>query len=365
MSIITIGLLIAGLVLLVGGAELLVRGASRLAAAFGISPLVIGLTVVAFGTSSPELAVSLQSALSGDGQIAVGNVVGSNIFNILMIIGLAALITPLVVEQQLVRKDVPLMIGLSFLLYGLGLTGRISRLQGLLMFAGLIAYIAFSIWQSRKESAAVQAEYEESYGDGQQTHHIRNILFLLVGLVLLVVGSNWLVDSASAIARAFGISELIIGLTIVAAGTSMPELATSTLAAIRGERDIAVGNAVGSNIFNILCVLALTAVISPDGLIISPDAMSLDIPFMVAVAIAALPIFFTGYRISRWEGAVFVLYYGAYTLFLLLESAQHDRLARYSTIMLEFVLPLTALTLIIVVVREFRARRNGRPRATV
>ncbi len=355
--------MIAGLVLLVGGAELLVRGASRLAAAVGISPLVVGLTVVAFGTSSPELAVSLQSALTGNGQIAVGNVVGSNIFNILVIIGLAALITPLVVQQQLVRKDVPLMIGLSILLYALGLTGRITRLQGLLMFAGLIVYIAFSIWQSRKESAAVKEQYDKKYGDGQKPQHVRNLLFLVVGLILLVVGSNWLVDSASEIARAFGISELVIGLTIVAVGTSMPELATSSLAAIRGERDIAVGNAVGSNIFNILCVLALTAAISPDGLIISPDAMSLDIPFMVAVAIAALPIFFTGYSISRWEGAIFLLYYVAYTLFLLLESGQHDALSRYSTVMVEFVLPLTVLTLVIVVVREIRARRNGQPPA--
>ena len=363
MSISTVVLLIAGLVLLVGGAELLVRGASRLAAAVGISPLVVGLTVVAFGTSSPELAVSLQSALTGNGQIAVGNVVGSNIFNILVIIGLAALITPLVVQQQLVRKDVPLMIGLSILLYALGLTGRISRLQGLLMFAGLIVYIAFSIWQSRRENTAVKEEYDKQYGDGRKPQHARNILFFVVGLILLIVGSNWLVDSASDIARAFGISELVIGLTIVAIGTSMPELATSSLAAIRGERDIAVGNAVGSNIFNILCVLALTAVVSPEGLVISPEAMSLDIPFMVAVAIAALPIFFTGYSISRWEGAIFLIYYGAYTLFLLLESAQHDALPRYNTVMVEFVLPLTLLTLIIVVVREIRARRNGRAQA--
>lgn len=358
MSIATVALLIAGLVLLVGGAELMVRGASRLATAVGISPLVVGLTVVAFGTSSPELAVSLQSALTGNGEIAVGNVVGSNIFNILVIIGLATLITPLIVQQQLVRQDVPLMIGLSILLYGLGLTGRISQLQGLLMFAGLILYIGFVIRQSRKESAAVKEEYQAEYGDGQDKNYVRNTLFFVVGLILLVVGSNWLVDSASEIARAFGVSELVIGLTIVAAGTSMPELATSMLAAYRGERDIAVGNAVGSNIFNIMCVLALTALVSKGGLVIPPEAMALDIPFMVAVAIAALPIFFTGYKISRWEGAIFVLYYGAYTLYLLLESAEHDLLPRYSAIMADFVLPLTALTLIIVVVREVRARRR-------
>lgn len=358
MSALSVAMLIAGLLLLVGGAELLVRGASRLAAAVGISPLVVGLTVVAFGTSSPELAVSLQAALTGSGEIAVGNVVGSNIFNILVIVGVATLITPLVVQQQLVRQDVPLMIGLSILLYALGLTGRISRLQGLLMFAGLIFYIGFVIRQSRKESAAVKEEYEIEYGDGKDKNYIRNTLFFVAGLVLLVIGSSWLVTSASEIARAFGISELVIGLTIVAAGTSMPELATSALAAYRGERDIAVGNAVGSNIFNILCVLALTALISKDGLVISPDAMSLDIPFMVAVAIAALPIFFTGYSISRWEGAIFVLYYGAYTLYLLLESAEHDLLPRYSAILAEFVLPLTILTLVVVVVREVRARRR-------
>ena len=259
MNLSTVVLLIAGLLFLIIGAEALVRGASKLAAAFGIPPLVIGLTVVALGTSSPEMAVGIKSALSGNADIALGNVVGSNIFNILVIIGLSAVITPLVVAQRLVRWDVPLVIGLSFLVFFLGLSGSIGRVQGLLLFVGLIVYITFTIRQSRKELTAVQEEYAKEYHP-QRFKNLGqwavNIGLLVGGLVMLVLGSNWLVNSASSLARAFGVSELVIGLTIVAIGTSAPELATSLMAAKRGERDIAVGNAIGSNLFNILGVLA-------------------------------------------------------------------------------------------------------------
>jgi cation:H+ antiporter len=362
MNATTILSLIAGLVLLIAGAELLVRGASRLAAAFGVSPLVIGLTVVAFGTSSPELAVAFQSALSGNGDIALGNVVGSNIFNILVIIGLSAAIIPLVVHQQLVRLEVPLVIGLSILIFVLGLDGRIGRLEGGLLFAGLLAYMAFSIIQSRRESAEVQEEYDHEFGDGRFQRSgqiVVNVVLVAGGLALLVLGSRWLVGSASAIARVLGVSDLIIGLTVISIGTSMPEVATSMMAALRGERDIAVGNAIGSNIFNILGVLGLTALLSRTGVAVPREALAFDIPIMIVVAVAALPIFFTGYRIARWEGWLFLGLYAGYVLYLLLDAAQHDALPLFSNIMLAFALPLLGLTLGVLVVRDIRARRQA------
>ncbi len=354
-------LLSGGLVSLVIGAEALVRGASRLAAALGISPLVIGLTVVAFGTSSPELAISLQSTFIGQADIAVGNVVGSNIFNMLVIVGLSAIITPLVVHQQLVRLDVPLLIGVSLLTWWMAANGVVSRWEGGILFVGLVTYIAFLIWQSRRESAEVQQEYEAEYGNGRLRDWrlwLLNLGLAGIGLALLVLGSDWLVEGAVRLARLFGLSELIIGLTIIAAGTSLPEVATSVLAAMRSERDIAVGNAVGSSIFNLMAVLALTAVFAPSGINVAAAAINFDIPVMTAVAVASLPVFFTGNLIARWEGFVFLAYYLAYTAYLVLEATSHNALPQYSTLMLEFVLPLTIITLVILVVRDWRARQQ-------
>jgi cation:H+ antiporter len=351
---------IAGLALLILGAEWLVRGASRLAAKIGISPLVIGLTVVAFGTSSPELAINVQSSLAGQADIAVGNVVGSNIFNILVIIGLSAVITPLVVHQQLIRLDVPLMIGLAFITYLFALDGLISTVEGFILFGGLVAYIVFLIWQSRKENEEIKHEYAQKYErkpNGGWKPWTINIGLLVLGLALLVVGAGWLVDSAVEIARWAGLSELVIGLTIVAAGTSLPEVATSIAAALKGERDIAVGNAVGSNIFNLLSVLGLSAIIVPVGIPVSQAALGFDIPVMLAVLLATLPIFFTGNRIDRWEGWLFLFYYAAYTAYLMLESVQHDALQLFNTTMLGFILPLTLLTLGIALWREPRFRQ--------
>jgi len=302
MDALTLVLFIIGLVGLIIGAELLVRGASRLAIGFGISPLVVGLTVVAFGTSSPELAVSTGSALSGQADIALGNVVGSNIFNVLFILGLSASIGTLVVAQQLIRLDVPLMIGVAILPLLLGLDGKIGRLDGLLLFAGIVAYIVFAIRQSRKETKEIEAEYDHEFGQGGgmgPRQAVIQIALVIAGLALLVVGARWLVNGAVALARSLGLSELIIGLTIIAAGTSLPEVATSVIASLRGERDIAVGNVVGSNIFNILAVLGLTAAVAPEGVTVPVAALRFDIPFMIAVSVACLPIFFTGYRIAR------------------------------------------------------------------
>jgi cation:H+ antiporter len=357
-------LFIIGLVALIVGAELLVRGAARLAVGFGISPLVVGLTVVAFGTSSPELAVSIGSALSGQADIALGNVVGSNIFNVLFILGVSALIGALVVMQQLVRLDVPLMIGVSFLLLLLGLDGRIGRLDGLFLFAGIVVYTVFAVYQSRKEFKLVEAEYTHEYGQQDDRmglwRILRNVGLVIVGLLLLVVGARWLVDGAVSIARALELSELVIGLTIVAVGTSLPEVATSVIASLRGERDIAVGNIVGSNLFNIMAVLGLSAAVAPNGVNVPAAALEFDIPFMIAVAVACLPIFFTGYRIARWEGALFLAYYVAYTIYVILDAAEHDALPTYRTMLLGFALPLTAVTLGLLAVRAWRVSRSAK-----
>lgn len=349
-----------GLGALVVGAELLVRGASKLAFKLGISPLVVGLTVVAMGTSAPELAVSVQSAVSGQTDIAVGNVVGSNIFNILFILGVSALITPLVVNQQLIRQEVPIMVGASLLFVVMALDGGLSRFNGLFFMTVLIAHTTFLIVQSRRQQAvAAAADKVEPETTGWDSSLIAQTALIVAGLALLVLGASWLVGAAVVLAKHLGVSEMVIGLTIVAAGTSLPEVATSVLAAIRGQRDIAVGNVVGSNIFNILGVLGVSAIVAPSSLSVAPAMIAFDIPVMLAVAIACLPIFFTGHLIARWEGAVFFGLYISYTLYLILAAQQHDALSTYSLVLGTFVLPICALTIIVIAWREWRA--GGKP----
>jgi len=337
-----LALLVLGLVVLTLGAEVLVRGASGIAARFGISPLIIGLTVVAFGTSAPELAVSIASAVGGQGDIALGNVIGSNIFNVLFILGLSALIIPLAVANQLVRFDVPVMVGISVLVLVLGLDGSIGRVDGILLFVGLLAYIGFQVMQSRRDRQSVG--FEHIPGTGLASRLWLNVLFVAGGLVALVIGSRLLVNGAVAIAEALGLSELVVGLTIVAAGTSLPEVATSVVAALKGERDIAVGNVVGSNVFNLLGVLGLAGALSPDGITVAGQALRLDLPVMVAVAAACLPIFATGREIARWEGGLFLAYYAAYTAWLVMAGTDNGARGAYEAAMLWFVLPLTAGT---------------------
>ena len=353
MDWLTILLFCVGLVLLILGADWLVKGSSRIAAAAGVSSLVIGLTVVAFGTSSPELAVSVQAAWSGKADMAIGNVVGSNIFNVLFILGASALIT------QLVRRDVPIMIVLSGVLWWLTSDGSVSFLDGVILFAALVVYTVWIVKVSRRESKEVTAEYEGEYGtrEARQSPIWSSLALVVGGLALLVLGSNWLVDGAVAFAHWFGISDVVVGLTIVAAGTSLPEVATSVTAAIRGERDIAVGNVVGSNIFNIMGVLGLSGMVAPDGLTMLPSMQGFDVPVMIAVAVACLPIFARGSVIPRWEGALFLLYYAAYTIYLVLDATKHEAKDGYATVMLEFVLPLTAVTLSVLAFRVLRNRR--------
>jgi len=351
-------LMVGGLAILVVGGELLVRGASRMAALAGISPLAIGLTVVAFGTSSPELAVSLKASLGGQADIAVGNVIGSNIFNVLFILGVSALVTPLLVSSQLVRVDVPLMIVASVALLLLGLDGNIGRIDGIGLFLGLICYTGWSICQSRRETAAVKQEFSKEFSGLPHERAALQILLqiglILAGLVLLTFGARWLVDGSVTIATRLGMSELLIGLTIIAAGTSLPEVAASIMASIKGERDIAVGNVVGSNIFNIMCVLGVSAAVSPSGVEVSQTALRLDIPVMIAVALACLPIFLTGHVIARWEGGLFLAYYFAYTGYLILAATNEAVSRTFGAIILGFVLPLTVVTLLIGVARSLK-----------
>ncbi|MGE3274773.1 MAG: calcium/sodium antiporter [Vicinamibacterales bacterium] len=344
-----------GLVLLAGGGELLVRGASRLARRWGVSPLVIGLTVVAFGTSAPELAVSVRAALTGGSDLALGNVVGSNILNVLLILGVSALITPLVVHQRIVRIDVPLMIGASIVVALLGLDGQLGRLDGLFLGGAVIAYTTWAIVASRREPAEGDAEAGQAPGNGAWWPPA---LQVLGGLVLLVLGARWLVAGAVELARWAGVGELVIGLTVVAAGTSLPEIAASIVAAVRGERDIAVGNVVGSNLFNLLAVLGATSLLAPAGVDVAPSALRFDVPVMIAVAVACLPVFMHGGGIARWEGALFLAYYGAYVAYLVLDASQHESLGAFRVALVWFALPLTGVTLAVMAWRAWpRSRR--------
>ncbi len=347
-------LFLLGLGALVVGAELLVRGASRLALSFGISPLVVGLTIVAFGTSSPELAVSVGAALEGKADIAIGNVVGSNIFNVLFILGVSALIVPLIVHVQLIRQEVPIMIGASLLLLALGADGNLSPIDAAILFGLLVGYTVFLVRQSRAETQATRDEYQENVAPKStwDAHWGVQLLLVIGGLVLLVFGSNWLVAAAVVFAKALGVSDLVIGLTIVAAGTSIPEVATSVMAAIRGERDIAVGNVVGSNTFNILGALGVSGLVAGDGLAVAPALLHFDLWVMIAVAVACLPVFITGGKIARWEGALFLGYYAVYAAYLILAAQQHDALPAFSQTMMGFVIPITIVTLIVVLMRS-------------
>lgn len=307
--------ILLGLVALVFGAEGLVRGASRIAQWAGLSPLVVGLTVVAFGTSAPELAVSVRAALDGTGGdgVALGNVMGSNLFNTLVILGLAALAQPLIVSRQIVRLDAPLLIGITAITWLLALDGTFARWEGMLFFGGIIAYTVQAIWIGKRNgelSAGVEIPAARAHGG-----MARALALTLGGLTLLVLGADWLVKGATDLARAFGVSDFVIGLTIVAGGTSLPELATSVLAAARGHRDLAVGNVIGSNIFNLLAVLGLTSAIAP--IQIPAAAFSLDFPILMLTTVLVWPLLFTGHELKRWEGALLLAGYGAY-LYLLI-----------------------------------------------
>lgn len=346
---------ISGLFLLLGGAELLVRGASRLARMMEVSPLLVGLTVVAFGTSAPELAVSIKTGLSGQSEIAVGNVLGSNIFNILFILGISALLTPLFVTSRLVRIDVPVMIIISALAWFLARNGVIGHIECAFMLVVFVVYTgAIAVFSRRHFSSGAGKTRNSAIPLFGVKAFAASLAGILLGLGLLAFGARWLVAGASGIARQFGVSELIIGLTLVAAGTSLPEAATSLVASLRRERDIAVGNIVGSNIFNILCVLAVGGLFAPGGLDVSEISLEFDMPIMLAVALVCLPVFVTGGSVSRREGVFFLSYYVLYLVLLGLRATDSRFLPLATNVMIFVVFPATGLMLFFSLLRSYR-----------
>ncbi|MBQ4890083.1 calcium/sodium antiporter [Shewanella sp. MMG014] len=302
--------IIGGFLILTLGAEALVRGASQIALKLGLTPLIIGLTIVAFGTSAPELAVSVKSAIAGNSGIALGNVIGSNIANIGLILGITALIRPIKIESQMVRRDIPIMIAASLLFWGLLLDGGLSFFDGVILTTLLISYLLFSYFTADKQ------QNDDSESATNQSN-LLSVLMIIVGISMLVGGGILFVDGAVAMAKSVGISEVVIGLTIVAIGTSMPELVTSIVAALKGESDIAIGNVVGSNLFNILGILGVTALIHP---IISNEISQIDWVVMIALAAVLLPFAYTGLRIGRREAAVLVASYLGYISYLVIQA---------------------------------------------
>lgn len=303
--------IVGGLLILFVGAEGLVRGGASLALRFGISPLVVGLTVIAFGTSSPELVVSLKSALENNSAIAIGNVIGSNICNIALILGIASLIRPMSVKAQIVRKEIPIMLiaTAAFIIF---LNNGISRIEGIILVIGLVAYTTFGIISSKKEQKKIQDEFE---GEIKKEKSIfLSIFFTAAGLGLLVLGANLFVEGAVSFAQSMGVSQLVIGLTIVALGTSLPELFTSVVASIKGKADIAIGNIIGSNIFNLLAIIGITASISP---IDNGGIELIDLAILFFISLVIWPLSFSGFVLKRWEGGVLVAVYAAYMVYLI------------------------------------------------
>ena len=304
-------LVAAGIALLWAGGEALISGATALARRLGMSPLVVGLTVVAFGTSAPELAATLAAALQGSPEVAFGNVVGSNIFNVGLILGIAALVFPLAARARFLRREMPFMIATSVLLLPLMMNGRIGRLEALLLLALLGGYL-WVLLRKDEESARVAAEFAQEYGE-VKTPLWASVLRVAVGIGVLVVGAQVLVAGAVSIATELGVSERVIGLTLVACGTSLPELASSLVAAARREGDIVLGNVVGSNIFNVLAILGTTSLVVPIQIQVTAGTW-IDLAVMLATSLALWPFLHTNRRLERWEGALliaaFVVYMG-------------------------------------------------------
>lgn len=314
----------AGLGLLVVGAELLVRGASRLATMLGISPMVIGLTIVALGTSTPELAVGVTASWQGSGGLAVGNVAGANLFVMLMVFGLSALLRPLPLHLQIFKLELPMIVLAATLLTVLAWDGVLSRVDGLVMFLAGCLYTGALMVVTRRSSREAQQDFLDEYGL-DKIPSARRLwrgklwygIMLLVGIALTVIGADMLVAGAIQIANFFGVSATIIGLTVVAFGTSAPELVTTIVATIKDERDVAIGNLLGSGIYNILGILSIICMVSPDGLPVEPQLLWFDIPLMAGVAIGAIPVFWTGKRISRFEGGLGITIYLTYLMWLI------------------------------------------------
>lgn len=322
-------LLIAiGLAMLVLGAELVVRGATRLAVALGVKPLVLGITVVAVGTSAPELAVGITASIQGSGSLAVGNIAGTNVFNILFILGLSSMVKPLPLHAQILKLELPMTLVAALLMIVLAWDGNLSQMDGLLLCMAGIIYTWILIRISHEKTETIHKSVDEAF-DTSVILRVKKLvktkvgysLFLLIGIAASVLGAYWLVDGSVHIAMSLGVSEGIIGLTIIAVGTSAPELVTTIISTIRGDRDVAIGNLLGSSIYNIVAILGLTCLVSEDGLPVERDLLLVDIPLMVCVALACVPVFISGRQISRAEGATGVFAYVTYMGWLIFARA--------------------------------------------
>jgi cation:H+ antiporter len=352
---------VLGLIALIAGAELFVRSASSLAVRLGISKLIVGLTVVAFGTSAPELGVSIQAGSSGEADILLGNIVGSNLSNILLILGIGAVILPLRVNTKLIRTDVPIMIGVTVLLFLFALNGQITVWENATLVLIFIGYLLF-LYQENKVAMREIEEKKKETGLETLVEEIPLPMIALVpmgiaGLTLLILGSRWLVGSAVSIAEILGISELVIGLTVVSIGTSLPEVVIVVVAAFKGERDIAVGNIVGSNILNIVLVLGTAGLVIPEPIPVQDVMLRFDFPVLILATIACLPIFFTGNKIGRIKGGTFLFMYFAYVLYLFMDATGSPLLEPFKRVMLFGVIPVAALVILINFIPEYRRRR--------
>lgn len=358
--IFTVLLFVVGLATLIGGAELFLRSVDKFGAAWSVSPVVMGLTVVAFATGAPELAISLQAAVDGKPDLVVGNILGSNIANILLILGIAGLVHPLKITNRIIKVDVPMVLAASGLLYVLALDGLLSPLDGAIIFLGLIGYSVFMYYQIRKDrenNISINGGETKLKESPTAVFYLKFVVLLLIGLVLIVMGSRFMVHSAVEIAGVLGISELIIGLTIVSIGTSLPEVATSVSAVRHGDSDTAVANVMGSNLYNILLTLSLTVLIAPGAIDVSMDAVNLDLPFMLIVAGGCLPLFWPGKVLGRPEAFGFLSYYGLYLTYLVLISIQHPFKDQFEGIMVWIVIPITVLLIILKFVLDYRRVR--------
>lgn len=309
---------LVGLLATIGGAELLVRGGTRLAARLGISPMVIGVTIVSLGTSTPELAIGIDAALQGSGSLALGNIAGTNTLNLLLILGLAAVIRPITLRSQVIRLDLPIMVAAAMALFLLALDGVVTRVDGAILIALGLLYSIVIVRAAHRETVAARVEFAREFGEprvraeSSKGRTIRDVVRLVAGIGVIVVGADWLVTGAVDLARGFGVSEAIIGLTIVAIGTSAPELVTAIVASLRREPDIAVGNLIGSSVYNIVFIFGVTSLVPSGGINVDAGLIAIDLPVMLAATVACIPVFVTGSRMRRIEGVVFVVAYLIY-----------------------------------------------------
>ena len=356
MDLFVVFMFIIGLLALVFGADTMVKHASIISLKMGISPLIIGLTIVAFGTGAPELAVGVYAAWEGQDNLLIGNIIGSNIANILLVLGIGAILAPIAVNRQVIKLDAPIMIGASLLLFALAIDGVLNLTDGLILVFFCVLYLFILLKTNPQDNAETMPLTSEN--NTSQGSLFRHSLWALAGLVHIILGSQWLIDSAVIMASALGVSKTFIGLTIVAVGTSLPEIATTVIAMMRGERDLAVGNVVGSCTFNILAVLGISALIAPNNIVVPTTALSTDLPIMLVATLGCLPLFFTHHHLSRWEGGLFLGYYSLYTVYLILHATQSPLATIIGSTFWYALLPLSILMTLWFTTRYYRQRNT-------